>query len=115
AAYSAQLSAPRTVTGAVPLSLTVQNVSGPESLAAARDNRQDCATAPLVRVLEVGTRRVVYPPAQAEPMLCAQDMDIRTVGVGEATTYERELALPAGEYMIEGWFAGTAGGDRVKI
>ena len=65
-----------------------------------------------MRVLEVGTRRVVYPPAEdsAQPMLCAQDMFMETVPAGGSLKLERSLNLPKGDYMIESWF-GSAGGS----
>ncbi len=110
--WSAELSAPRSVSGELPLTLTVYNVGGKDLfLAAPRDSRQNCAAAPLVRVLEVGTRRVVYPAPDAEPLLCAQDLDIRTVAAGGSVVYTRTLNLPAGEYMVEGWH--TGGGQKV--
>ncbi|MFC6591198.1 hypothetical protein ACFP81_03570 [Deinococcus lacus] len=98
--------------GELPLTLVVFNqATEAMTLSAARDNRQNCAVAPLVRVLEVGTRRVVYPPAEAEPMLCAQDMDIRTLEPAGSTSFSRTLKLPAGEYMVEGWH--PANGQKV--
>ncbi|MDB5044806.1 MAG: hypothetical protein JWQ08_856, partial [Deinococcus sp.] len=104
---TATLTAPRSVTGRVSLTLKVTNTS-PKAvqLGAARDNDQNCAVAPLVRVLRVGTREVVYPVA-GEPRLCAQDFRTDTAGVGEAVKYTRDLDLLPGEYMIEGWFAGS--------
>ncbi|UQN06575.1 hypothetical protein [Deinococcus sp. QL22] len=107
---TATLTAPRNVVGRVPLSLSVANAGAAAlRLGAARDNDQNCALAPLVRVLRVGTREVVYPVA-GEPRLCAQDFRTDTAGKGEAVTYTRDLDLPPGEHMIEGWFAGSVNG-----
>lgn len=107
---TATLTAPRSVAGRVPLSLKVTNAGAAAvQLGAGRDNDQNCALAPLVRVLRVGTREVVYPVA-GEPRLCAQDFRTDTAGKGEAVTYTRDLDLPPGEYMIEGWFAGSVNG-----
>ncbi|MFB9994220.1 hypothetical protein ACFFLM_19885 [Deinococcus oregonensis] len=115
AGLSATLTAPRSVAGRVPLSLKVTNASAAAvQLGAARDNDQNCAVAPLVRVLRVGTREVVYPVA-GEPRLCAQDFRTDSAGVGEAVTYTRDLDLAPGEYMIEGWFAGSVNDAAVKI
>ncbi len=107
--------APRYTSSPVRLTMTVSNSNSsaqPQELSAPRDNRQDCSFGPLVRVLEVGTRRVVYPPAEdsAQPMLCAQDMFMETVPAGGSLKLERSLNLPKGDYMIESWF-GSAGGS----
>lgn len=115
AGLTATLTAPRTVAGRVPLSLKVANTGNAAvQLGAARDNDQNCAVAPLVRVLRVGTREVVYPVA-GEPRLCAQDFRTDAAGVGEAVTYTRDLELLPGEYMIEGWFAGSVNAAPAKL
>lgn len=113
---TASLSAPRQVSGPVPLILTLRSSrAAPLALAAARDNDQNCAAAPTVRVLRVGTREVVYPAPEASPLLCTQELLNRSVPAGGSVTFTRDLALPAGEYMIEGWFAGFADNLRVKV
>lgn len=113
---SAVLSVPRTVTGKVPLTLTLKsNRTAAVKLEVPRDNEQNCATAPTVRVLRVGSREVVYPPAGQSPRLCAQDLRSDTLGAGKQVGYLRDLDLPAGEYMIEGWLTGFADGLRVKV
>ncbi|ANE43934.1 hypothetical protein [Deinococcus puniceus] len=112
---TATLIAPRSVAGRVPLTLKVANAGAAAvQLGAGRDNDQNCAVAPLVRVLRVGTREVVYPLA-GEPRLCAQDFRSDTAGKGEAVTYTRELELASGDYMIEGWFAGSGNGASLKL
>lgn len=110
----ATLSIPRTVSGKVPVTLTLQSSRADAlKLQAPRYNDQNCVTAPLVRVLRVGTREVVYP-APSEPMLCAQDLRSDTLGARGKVTYTRELNLPAGEYMVEGWWQGFAGDLKAK-
>ena len=110
------LSVPRTVTGKVPLTLTLKSSrAAAVKLEVPRDNEQNCATAPTVRVLRVGSREVVYPPAGQSPRLCAQDLRSDTLGAGKQVGYLRDLDLPAGEYMIEGWLTGFADGLRVKV
>lgn len=112
---TATLTAPRSVAGPVPLTLKVANAGAAAvQLGAGRDNDQNCAVAPLVRVLRVGTGEVVYPVA-GEPRLCAQDFRTDTAGKGEAVTYTRDLELAPGEYMIEGWFAGSGNGAALKL
>lgn len=113
---SATFAAPRTVTGPVPLTLTLKSsLTGPVTFGAGRDNDQNCAFAPTVRVLRVGTREVVYPPAGAEPRFCTQELATRTAPRGGSVVFTRNLDLPAGDYMIEGWFAGFANDVRVKV
>ncbi len=84
-------------------------------LALVRDSGQDCALAPLVRVLKVGTREVVYPPAAASPHLCAQDIRTDQLPTRGRLNYARTLPLAPGDYMLEGWWLGTADGVRVKV
>lgn len=112
---SATLSAPRSVSGEVPLTLTLQSSRGAVTLGVGRDNEQNCATAPRVRVLRVGTREVVYPAPGAEPRLCAQDLETRSLPAGGRTVFTRRLALPAGEYMIEGWLTGFVADAAGKV
>ena len=113
---SAALSAPRTVKGKLPLTLTVKSSRAAAfKLDVPRDNEQNCVTAPTVRVLRVGSRDVVYPIAGASPRLCAQDLRSDTVGARGQVSYVRDLDLPAGEYMVEGWLTGFADGLRVKV
>lgn len=113
---SAVLSAPRSVKGKVPLTLTLKSSrAAAVKLEVPRDNEQNCATAPTVRVLKVGSREVVYPKPGQEPRLCAQDLRSDTVAAKGQVQYTRDLDLPAGEYMIEGWLTGFADGLRVKV
>ncbi|AWN23446.1 hypothetical protein DKM44_09590 [Deinococcus irradiatisoli] len=113
---SAILGALRTVSGEFTLTLTLKNAQAKAlSFSAGRDSDQNCAAAPSVRVLQVGTRAVVYPTG--EKRICTQEMKIVTAPAGGSATFERTLNLPAGEYMIEGWFQGFAGDaqQRVKV
>lgn len=113
---SATLAAPRTASGPVDLTLTLKSaLPRPVGLAVGRGSSQNCALAPSVRVLRVGTREVVYPVAGAEPRLCAQDIVTRTLPQGGQVTFTRALDLAPGEYMIEGWYAGLAEDQRVKL
>ena len=113
---SAVLSAPRTVKGKLPLTLTLKSGRAAAlKLQVPRDNEQNCVTAPTVRVLKVGSREVVYPPVGGEPRLCAQDLRSDTLSAKGQVNYTRELELPAGEYMVEGWLTGFADGLRVKV
>lgn len=112
----ATLAAPRSVGGTVPLTLTLKSSrTAPLPLSLGRDNDQNCAFAPTVRVLRVGTREVVYPVPGAEPRICTQELLTRTLPARGSVVFTRDLDLPAGEYMIEGWFAGFADDERVKI
>ncbi|MDL2344935.1 hypothetical protein QOL99_12360 [Deinococcus sp. MIMF12] len=112
----ASLSAPRTAQGPLRLSLTLRSsLAFALPLDVSRDPRQNCAFVPSVRVLRVGTREVVYPTPGAEPRLCAQDLESRVLAAGGETTFTRELDLLPGEYMVEGWYAGLLGGERVKV
>ena len=114
---TARTSVTRYTSSPVKLTMTVANQTGREQeLSAPRDNRQDCAAGPLVRVLEVGTRNVVYPPAgNGNAMLCAQDLFVKTVAAGGSVRLERTLNLPAGDYMIESWFSGNAADGKVRL
>ncbi|MBB5233092.1 hypothetical protein [Deinococcus budaensis] len=116
AGVGASLAAPRRVTGPVPLTLTLKSSrAAPLPLSLGRDNDQNCAFAPTVRVLRVGTREVVFPVPGAEPRLCSQELQAKTLPARGRVAFTRPLDLPAGEYLIEGWFAGLADGARVKI
>jgi hypothetical protein len=112
----ANLFVPRTVTGKVHLTFTVRNSRAtPITFSVRRDNEQNCATAPLVRVLEVGTRAVVYPVPGASPRVCAQDLETRTAPARGNVTFTRELDLAPGEYMVESWLTGFANDLLVKV
>lgn len=112
----ANLFVPRTVTGKVGLTFTVRSSrETPITFRVRRDNDQNCATAPQVRVLEVGTRAVIYPPAGASPRLCAQDLETRTAPAKGNVTFTRELELAPGEYMVESWLTGFADDLLVKV
>lgn len=113
---SATLQIPRTVGTEFSLSLTLQNgQTVPLKLSAGRDSDQNCTAAPSIRVLQVGTRDVVYPVG--DKRICTQEMVERTAPAGGSAVFERTLKLPAGEYMVEGWFQGFArtAGQLVKI
>ncbi|WP_420595800.1 hypothetical protein [Deinococcus sp.] len=113
---NAALGVPRTVSGEFTLSLALQNKQATSmNFSAGRDSEQNCAAAPAVRVLQVGTRTVVYPTG--EQRICTQEMTSQTAPAGGTATFKRTLKLPAGEYMVEGWFQGFAGGtgNRVKV
>ncbi|WP_234009189.1 hypothetical protein [Deinococcus sp. NW-56] len=110
------LFAPRTAEGPLRVSLTLRSsLASPVELDAGRDSRQNCVFGPLVRVLRVGTREVVSPAPGSEPRLCAQDLRIWRLAAGGGVTLTRNLDLPPGEYMVEGWFAGRLGGKRVRV
>lgn len=112
---SGVLEAPRKVKGEFEVKLSIRNVRAEAlELQAARNNAQNCAYAPLVRVLAVGTREVVYPVA-GEPKMCSQDMQTQKVDPNETVTFTRTLNLPAGDYMIENWFTGLVNGELLKI
>ncbi len=112
----ANLFVPRTVTGKVGLTFTIRNSSAaPITFSVRRDNDQNCAAAPQVRVLEVGTRAVVYPVPGASPRLCAQDLETRTAAARGNVTFTRELELAPGEYMVESWLTGFANNLLVKV
>ncbi|GAA4021961.1 hypothetical protein GCM10022631_40300 [Deinococcus rubellus] len=112
----ATLSAPRTVSGEFTLSLSLKNDQAAAlDFSAGRDSEQNCAAAPSLRVLQVGTRAVIYPTG--EKRICTQEQQIQTAPAGGSATFTRTLTLPAGEYMVEGWFQGFAGkaGQQVKV
>ncbi|AZI42135.1 hypothetical protein EHF33_04735 [Deinococcus psychrotolerans] len=105
---SAILQIPRTVGTEFSISLTLKNGQlSPMNFSAGRDSDQNCAAVPSIRVLQVGTREVVYPTG--DKRICTQEMVERTAAAGGSATFERTLKLPAGEYMVEGWFQGFAG------
>ena len=112
---AANLFVPRTVTGPLKLTFTIRNI-GTRALVfgARRDNAQNCAVAPLLRVVRVGTGEVVYPVPGAK-RLCTQDFIVKSAAVKSNVSYSRSLDLPAGEYMLESWFAGLANGVPVKV
>ena len=113
---TATLAAPRTANGSVSLTLRLTSTrTAPVALGAARDNDQNCAVAPSVRVLRVGTREIVYPVPGAAPSICTQEIVGRSIVARGNTVFTRTLSLPAGEYMIEGWFAGLSEDVRVKV
>ena len=113
---TATLSAPRTVTGRLPLTLILKSSrAAAVKMQIGRDNEQNCAAAPTVRVLRVGTREVVYPEPGKAPSLCAQDLRTDTLAARGQATYTRELSLAPGEYMVEGWLSGLANDVRVKV
>ncbi|WP_161883233.1 hypothetical protein [Deinococcus alpinitundrae] len=112
----ATLSASRTVSGEFTLSLALtNNQAAALEFSTGRDSEQNCAAAPLVRVLQVGTRVVVYPTG--DKRICTQEQQMKTAPASGSATFTRTLTLPAGEYMIEGWFQGFAGkaGQLVKV
>lgn len=115
--FLAQLEMPRHNTGTLNIGLRLSSeLTIQQEISSSRDNQQDCSFGPLLRVLRVGTREVVYPPANAEKGFCAQDMKIGQLAKDMPITYQRELELPAGDYMVEGWLiAQVDGGDRIKI
>ncbi|PNY82530.1 hypothetical protein [Deinococcus koreensis] len=112
---AANLFTPRSVTGPLKLTFTIRN-TGTRTLVfgARRDNAQNCAVAPLLRVVRVGTGEVVYPTPGAK-RLCTQDFIVKSAPVKGNASYSRELTLPVGEYMLESWFAGLANGVPVKL
>lgn len=113
---TATLSSPLTLKGRATLVLKLNStLKTPVKLMTNRDNRQDCVFAPSVRVVKVGTREVAYPNGSGNVKLCAQDMKVASLPAGGSTHFTRTLDLPTGEYMIEGWFLGSADGTRVKI
>lgn len=113
---SATLTAPRNASTTLTLTLTLSSkLNKSTALAVGRDNGQNCATAPLIRVLRVGTREVIYPVAGASPKLCTQDLKTDVLGAGGSVTYSREIQLPAGDYVVEGWWQGFADNLRAKV
>lgn len=113
---TATLSSPLTLKGKATLVFTLKSTLNNDlTLMTNRDNRQNCAFAPSLRVLKVGTREVVYPDGSGNAMLCAQDMKTDTLKAGSSVRYTRTVTLPAGEYMVEGWYLSLAGEQRVKV
>ncbi|AFZ66008.1 hypothetical protein Deipe_0408 [Deinococcus peraridilitoris DSM 19664] len=115
-ALSAQSAAPRTASAAqgVNVSLTLRNSSTMvQTVSFGRSSAQECATAPHVRVLRVGSREVVYPAG--EPRFCTQELRSESVPAQGSVTLSRTLNLPAGEYMIEVWAKGFLNDEMVFI
>lgn len=111
----AVLDVPRSAYGELNVKLTLSNL-GPNSamLVASRDSRQDCAFGPLLRVLKVGTREVVYP-TQDSPRICTQDALNTDLGKDKSLTLTHKLRLEPGEYMLEGWFQGGVNGVARQV
>lgn len=113
---TAALQLPRTVqAGEFSVGLTLNNAgTNTVTLTASRDSDQNCAFAPLLRVLKVGSREVVYPTC-GSPRICTQDALNTPLAAAKSTLLERKLTLPAGEYMVEGWFGGGVDGQSAKV
>lgn len=92
-----------------------QNNTNEYAIEVRRHNQQSCAFGPLLRVLRVGTREVVYPTNDGEKLVCAQDIRSDTLTTTNALLYNRDLHLETGEYMIEGWLNVLIDGTPVKI
>lgn len=109
--YSAALDVPPGVqAGPVPITVTFTNRAEADvTLSLPRDARQSCVAAPHVRILRVGTREVVYPPAVTDRM-CTMDMVQTVVGAGASVPLSRAVTLPKGQYLIEAWVPGVRGG-----
>ncbi|WP_293915357.1 hypothetical protein [Deinococcus sp.] len=84
------------------------------AFSAGRDSSQNCAAAPLLRVLKVGTREVVYPLA-GEKRICTQELSIKTAPLGGSAVFGRTLKLAPGEYVVESWFQGFAGPMNMRV
>lgn len=108
--------------GGVRVSLAV---TGSGQVYLPRNPRQNCATAPHVRILEVGTRRVVYPVNVTPGALCTQDVQVLAPGQGDLGTpldpeasgtvwVERVIALPPGHYIVESWIPATGELPQLK-
>lgn len=112
---TARLQARRNAAGTVVTRLTLQNV-GPTNvtLTASRHSGQNCAYAPLLRVLKVGSRQVVYPTDEP-PHLCTQEALNTTLKPQQSLTLEHNIKLPTGDYLLEGWFSGGINGQFQKI
>ena len=113
---SATFSVPRSATAAegVAVEITVKNAGAADQVVSfGRSSAQNCAFAPHVRVLKVGTREVVYP--SGEPRICTQELRGETVPAGGEAKFTRTLDLAPGEYMIEGWAKGFAGDAQVFL
>ncbi|MDR6218887.1 hypothetical protein [Deinococcus soli (ex Cha et al. 2016)] len=108
--YSAALDVPQSVhAGPVPISVSFTNRTATDvTLALPRDARQSCVAAPHVRILQVGTREVVYPPAVTDRM-CTMDMVHTVVRAGASVPLNRAVTLPTGQYLIEAWVPGVGG------
>lgn len=117
-ALTATASAPRTATATqgVEVRITLRNGSGnPQTIQFGHNSAQECALAPHVRVLRVGTREVVYPAANAEPRFCTQELRGETVPANGETALSRTLRLPAGEFMVEVWAKGFLNDEQVFV
>ncbi|GHF31006.1 hypothetical protein HNQ07_000646 [Deinococcus metalli] len=115
AGTTATLDAPRMARSPLTLSMTVQRPGGPVLVVAVRrDNAQNCAFAPLLRVVEVGTRRVVYPVAGRQ-RLCTQEIVTKSTAATGRLSFSREVTLPPGEYVIEAWLPGVVEGALVRV
>ncbi len=112
----AALILPRTVLGEVTATLQLTNAGNTAAtITASREGRQNCTFAPMLRVLQVGTRKVVYPAAQQSPRICTQDALHTTLSAGQHLSLTHTLTLPPGEYMVEGWFQGSVNTQRQKV
>lgn len=112
---SATLFVPRTVTGALTLTFTVRSTRlSPVVFGVRRDNDQNCAFAPLMRVIEVGTQRVVYP-VTGQQRLCTQEIVTKSTAVSGNVSFTRTLTLPAGEYMLESWLSARVDNAAVRV
>jgi|GEM_PF-4866509 len=112
--FTAESSAARTqaTKDGVTIQVIVRNTtSGAQTLSFSRNSQQNCAFAPHVRVLRVGTREVVYPNPAAEGSICTQELRSESVPGNGEHRLTRTLPLPAGEYMIEVWVRGFGGDD----
>ncbi|WP_309570041.1 hypothetical protein [Deinococcus sp.] len=112
---SGTLNVARTVSGAVPLTITVRAGDTPLVIGVRRDNTQNCAYGPLVRVVRVGTQEVVYPAAGSQKRLCTQEVVTKSTAASGAASFSRELKVPPGEYMVESWLTGLVNGVLVKV
>lgn len=103
--------------GQLKLGMVLSNTTGQTlNIQMARDNDQDCTFGPSLRILEVGTRKIIYPQ-KGEPMLCPQDIKTETIKAASKITINRSLdtILPAGEYMVESWVKGLVNDKEVKL
>ena len=101
--------------GELTLNLTLLNGQAKAlAFSAGRDSAQNCAAAPLLRVLRVGTREVVYPVA-GEKRICTQELIIKTALLGGSTVFSRTLKLAPGDYVVESWFQGFAGPMQSRV
>lgn len=112
-----KLDSARNSGGQLKLGMILSNTTGQTlNIQMARDNDQDCTFGPSLRILEVGTRKIVYPQ-KGEPMMCPQDMKTETIKPTSKITIDRSLdtILPVGDYMIESWVKGFVNGKEVKL